>query len=228
MSIQVQGQVGPVVLNDGAPANIRMGKGGDVIVSELHGRFYESTYRGNTYTTGTTTVLSIAAATFAIATLGATATPIIGLWNPISSGINAVLSQAILSGIQTALACTGCAPFYWCVSSGNAATPSTGLVPYSRKTGLAKGSQCVGFAGQALTGITNNMTVVKGSPLYAGPPSSVANTYTVAGIPQGLATVENFDGDWIIPPGGVIALLSGTTALAISVGSGLTWEEVAV
>ena len=74
----LQGVVGPQTLQDGATVNLRTGKGGDAIVSELHGRFYEQNYRGNLYSGGLAALTSINNATFTVATTGATATPIAG------------------------------------------------------------------------------------------------------------------------------------------------------
>lgn len=111
--------VGPQVAQDSALIGARAGKAGDAIVSELHGRFYEQAYRGNLYSSGMTTT-SIANATFTTAdansaTLGtaATATPIVGIWNPTTSGVNAVILQANIQLINTALQETGVGGLVW-------------------------------------------------------------------------------------------------------------------
>ena len=88
--MQVQSQVGPIATTQsiapGTVVALRSGQLGDTIVSELHGRFYEQTYRGNVYTGGITAVTALSTNTI---TLTATTTPILGLWNNLS---NAVLS----------------------------------------------------------------------------------------------------------------------------------------
>lgn len=228
MPTQIQHQVGVQALSDGSVGNVRGGKQGDLIASELHGRFYEQNYRGNVFSDGIPTVVAITAATYNIATLGATATPIIGLFNPSTSPVNAVLLAATLSAIKTALQNTGCGPFFWATSIGNTAV-STGSTPLNRKTLANSGSFCKGMSNVALTGLTNNLVVKGASALGGGSSSLAAFLETQAGMATiHAASRELFDGEWIIPPGGVIALLAGSAPVAVSVTSMLVWEEVPV
>lgn len=226
-SIQVQ--VGPQNNPDSNnPVIMRGGKQGDGIVSELHGRFYEQNYRGNVFSDGIAAVVAIVAATYNIATLGATVTPIAGLYNPSTSGVNAILLQATLNVIKTALQNTGCGPFFWATSVGNSAV-STGNTPLNRKTLIKGGSLCKGLCNVAPTGLTNNLVVMGASALYGGSGSLAAFLETQAGAaPPYSSSRELFDGEWIIPPGGVIALLAGSAGVAVSASSMLLWEEVPV
>jgi len=212
-------------LDSALPVIARAGRQGDVIASELHGRFYEQNFRGNVYSDGIATVLAITAATYNIATLGATATPICGLWNPTSSGVNATLLAATLNTIKTALQNTGCGPFFWAVSTGNGVI-STGSTPLNRKSLVKAGSACKGMSNVALTGLTNNLVVMGASALTGGSSSLAAFLETQAGMATyPSASRELFDGEWIIPPGGVIALLAGSAPVAVSATSMLLWEE---
>lgn len=221
-------QVGPQVASDATQVTARGGKQGDAIVSELHGRFYEQNYRGNVYSDGIPTVLTLANASYTIATLTASATPIAGLWNPSTSPINAVLLTATLNAIKAALQNTGCGPFFWATSTGNAAI-STGNTPLNRKTLVKSGSYCKGLANVALTGLTNNLVVMGASALSGGSSSLAAFLETQVGMATWAApSKELFDGEWIVPPGGVIALLAGSTPVAVSASSMLVWEEVAI
>ena len=228
MPISVSGQVGPQAIADGVTSQpIRMGKLGDTIVSELHGRFYEQTYRGNVYSGGMT-VTSINAATFTTATLGATCTPIWGIWNPLANNVNAIVLQAMLQVVITALQNTGGGPFMWATSVGNGAI-STGNIPFNRKTWLAAGSSVKDMSGLALTGMTNNLVVRSAAALGGGNVFNIATLDTAAGFSTTLApSVENVDGAWQVPPGGVLALLATTTPVAQSAASGGIWEESAV
>ena len=221
-------RVGPITALEGTVNPARAGRSGELIVQDLHGKFYEQNYRGAVYSDGLATVQAITAATYNIATLGATATPICGLYNPPNSPVNAVLLYAVLNAIKTALQNTGCGPFFWCTSVGNLAI-TTGVTPLNRKTLVAAGSYCKGMAATALTGLTNNLTVKGASALSGGSSSLAAFLETQAGmatIPQGQKEV--FEGEWIIPPGGVIALLAGSAPVAVSATSMLVWEEVPV
>lgn len=228
MPTPISGQIGEQTLKDGPGVVFRQGLSAEQIVSELHGRFYEQNYRGHVFSDGLATVQAITAATFNIATLGATCTPITGLWNPASSPVNAVLLSATLNAIKTALQNTGCGPFFWATSSGNAAL-TLGNTPLNRKSLVNAGSFCKGLSGIALTGLTNNLTVKGASSLFGG--SSVLAAFLETQVGDSgthIASKELFDGDWIIPPGGVIALLAGSAPVAVSVTSMLVWEEVPV
>jgi hypothetical protein len=228
MGISVNGQVGPQILGDGASQTLRLGRLAELVVQELHGRFYEQTYRTNVFTGGMTALTSIANATFTTATTGVTATPIVGLWNPANSPVNCVILQANLAMTITALAATGGGPYVWMYSIGNAAI-STGNVPVNRKSLLAAGSQAKVFGGAALTGMTGTLAGLFGSALGGGSASNQSFTATAASMQTSLAGfVENFDGSLIVPPGGVIGLFATTTPVAHSAVSGLLWEEVAL
>lgn len=225
-----QGTVGEQANSDGVspPQGNRLGKTGELIATELHGRFYEQNYRGRVFSDGIATVAAITAATYNITTLGATCTPIAGLWNPSTSPVNAVLLSATLNAIKTALQNTGCGPFFWASSVGNAAL-TLGSTPLNRKTLVASGSFCKGMSNVALTGLTNSLTVKGASSLFGGSSSLAAFLETQAGMATfHAASRELFDGEWIIPPGGVIALLAGSAPVAVSATSMLVWEEVPV
>jgi hypothetical protein len=221
----IQGTTGPVNVGDGVNPPIRQGRQGDVVMSQLHGDKYEQNYRGNTYFTGHTSLAALSANTI---TLTATTTPILGVWNPLSSTVNVVLLQAMLNVVANNLT-SGAGPgvFVWGVSTGNGAI-STGLTPYNSKSLIAAGSQARGFAGAtALTGLTNNLVIAAGSAL----PSPAGLTYTTLASTALLPSyqgVENFEGSIIVPPGGVFALLNTTSSTVFSAAGRLTWEEVPV
>src|SRR6266404_9272862 len=216
MAVPIQGQVGPQALADGATATLRIGKSAEQIVQELHGRFYEQAYRNALFMGGMTALTSINNATFTTGTLGATETPIVGVWNPGTSTVNLVILQAVLGMTITALINTGGGPYVWAVSTGNNAL-TLGNAPVNRKTLAASGSQAKVFGGAALTGLTNNMVVAIGSSLGGGRFSNINGPDTAVGwstLMQG--SVENFDGSLIVPPGAVLALLATTTPVAHS------------
>lgn len=228
MPLQIAGQTGAQSLSDGADAPIRQGRLADVIVSELQARFYEANYRGALYGGGISTLTTIAAATFTTATLGATCTPIIGLYNPFGNLVNAVIQQAMLSMTMTALAVTGGGPYVWATAIGQSAI-STGNTPFNRKTLFTSGSLCKDMSGVALTGLVGNLALRVGSALGGGSASNASFTATAVAMQTQLAGfVENIDGSIIVPPGGVLALLATTTPVAHSVVSGLNWAEVPI
>lgn len=225
-----QGQVGPQNNADGnVPVQgFRQGKQGELIASELHARYYEQVYRGNVFSGGMT-LTAINAATFTSATLGATCTPLMGVFNPVGSGVNAVILAAKLSVSLTALQNTGAAPFVWAASVGNSAPLTLGLQPWKRNTLQQSGSLLKNLAGVALTGLVSNLAVIGSSALSGGNAYNIASLGTAAGFTTTqAAAVEWMDGLFIVPPGGVLVLLATTTPVAHSAASTLAWEEVPI
>jgi hypothetical protein len=228
MALAVTGQVGEVNIAGGTQTSPnRQGNQGDVIVSELNGRFYEQNARGRTYSGGMT-LTAINNVTFTSATLGATCTPIAGVWNPPTSGVNLEMLQAILALAITAATSTGGGPFVWAVSVGNNAALTAALVAWNRKTLSQSGGQGKNLAGVALTGLTTNLVVVGASALQGGSAGNYSQVDTAVGFSPGASgtTSENLDGQFIVPPGGILALLATTTPVAHSAASNLLWNEV--
>jgi hypothetical protein len=225
--VEIQGQVGPQVLADGVPATFRMEKSGGQVIQQAHGRLYEANYRGALYSGGMA-LTAINNVTFTSGTLGATCTPVLGVWNPANSPVNLVILQGVLGLTITALQATGAAPFVWATATGQAAI-STGAQPLNRKTLTAQGAAGRDVTNVALTGLVGNLVVRGGSALGGGSGEGAAFLATAAGMqtPQ-YPTVEQLDGAIIVPPGGVLALLATTTPVAHSAASMLLWEEVPV
>lgn len=215
----------PPTAGNNAIVSGRAGQLGDAIVSELHGRFYETNYRNALFFGGHSALTALSANTIS---LTATTTPILGVWNPANNTSNLVMLQAMLNVVANNLT-SGAGPgaFVWALSLGNGAI-STGAAPYNARTLLQSGSNARFFAGAtALTGLTNNLAVVAGANL----PSPSGLTYTTLASTALLPSYvgrEDFDGSIIVPPGGVLALLNTTSSTVFSAAGRLTWEEVPV
>jgi hypothetical protein len=124
----------------------------------------------------------------------------------------------------------GAGGFVWASSIGNAAV-STGASPFNRKTLALAGSQAKAFnGGVALTGLTNSLVIFEGAD-FTNPTGQTYGTITAPTTGTTLTSfggVENFDGNLIVPPGGVLALLNTTSTTSMSVTSRLMWEEVPI
>ena len=225
--VEIQGQVAPQVLADGVPATVRLDRSGALVLQQAHGRLYEANYRGALFSGGMN-LTAINNATYTTGTLGATCTPVLGVWNPASNQVNLVILQAVLGLTMTALQATGAAPMVWATQTGQAAI-STGAQPLSRKTLSQQGSAARDVTNVALTGMVGNLVVRGASALGGGSAEGAAFLATAAGIQtQQIPTVEQLDGAIIVPPGGVLVLLATTTPVAHSASSMLLWEEVPV
>lgn len=219
----VQGTVGPPSqsFNPGVTpmTGIRLGNMLDLVFSESHGKYYEAAYRNTLFSIGN----GPAALSANSITLTAATTPIIGLWNQ-STSVNCVLSKAILQLAVAGNSAVAPGAFVWATSVNNSSI-TTGLTPLNRKTLVAAGSQAKGFnLGTALTGLTNNL-VIQCAAAFGTLLAAQGSTATPIVGPVGY---EEFDGSWIIPPGGVIALLNTTSTTTISVAASLVWEEVPI
>ncbi len=227
-----QGAIGKAV---GAISTAGAGEFSDVLVTELQARFYQWNNRGNVYSGGML-LTSISNATFTTAdglsgTLGtaATSTPIAGIWNPSTSGINAVVLQAVVSPVLTAATSTGTGPLVWVVYIGQSASISTGLNPINRKSFVSPGGSLIkNLAGVALTGLQNTGTFLAASGV-----STDSTNFSFVGTAAGAMTftglsTENLDGGIIVPPGGILALYASTTPVAVSAASSLLWQEIPV
>ena len=222
---QVATGAGPSSLASGVTPNLRAGQLADLIVSELQGRFYEQSYRGNTYRTGSITSVALSANSITSAT-GATGTPIVGVWNPASSGFNLSILQASLQLFPNTLTTpVGCGPLVWLLSTGNTAQPG-GAVPFSMKTLAASGSVAKGFiGGVALTGLTNVMVAAFAADL-PNMTSLTHGTLTAVSPLTSFGGTTNIDGSIIVPPGGVLGLYNVTSTATLSAAGTLLWAEV--
>jgi hypothetical protein len=224
----VKSLVGARVAADNTPVEQRADRTGAVVSTDAHGRFQEANLRGTLYSGGMT-LTSISNATFTTATLTASCTPIAGVWNPSTSTKNLVILQVKLQAILTALQCTGAGAYMWASSVGNTAI-STGNTPLNRSTQVLAGSLAKDMSGVALTGLTNNLVVRDASAIGGGSNYNASLLGTAVGFmpPQCGAAIDHVDGSYIVPPGGVLALLCTTTPVAVSAASSIMWEEVSI
>lgn len=222
-----EGRVGPRVLNDGTEDKLRLDRVGGLVVTPAHATLQETALRGNLYSGGMT-LTSISSALFTTATLDATAKPIVGLWNPLASGVNLVVLQVKLQITLTALQNTGPGAFMWATSTNNGAL-TLGSTPLNRKTLTASGSMAKELSGIVLTGLTNSLVVREAAGVAGGNINNIATLDTAAGFSTLITpSIEYVDGGLIVPPGGVLALLAVTTPVAHSAATGIVWEEVPV
>ena len=219
-----EGQVGPQWLADGASQAFRMTKLAGLVITELHGRFYEQTYRGNMYSFGISNTVLANANSIATSAGAASSLPIIGVWNPLSSPVNLVILQAtiVVSTVSNSMVSPG--GFMWVGSSGNGAL-TLGSTPINCKTFTAAGSYAKAYAvSTALTGLTNTLITLRATGIS---PPNAAGAATAASLAQG-DTVENVDGGIIVPPGGVVAIMNQVATITINVSTGILWEEVPI
>lgn len=198
---------------DGAIANMRAGKQGDVVVSELHARYYETTYRGNGYMLSVSTAAAVTAYSG-----GAAGTPALAIYNPVGSGRNAVITKASVGNVVAASA-AGTVTFGLYIGTTAAITQATVVVPWNQATQQQAGSVVTGYRNVALTSGSAASNVVPIASYYW---ATAAGAALVTGGPV------DFEGSIIIPPGSYAAL-GGSAALTSATWiASLQWEEVPV
>jgi hypothetical protein len=193
-------QIGKQSNSNGAQPVVRGVREGELLVTENQGRFYQKNAEGDGWAFATPLAGLTLAATHTTATLGATSTPLITIFN--GGTYNIAVNReyvATLSGTP------GPGSYWWYIAtaqSGAALTTLTDVginaknftadVPSGIKLGL----------GKALTGLVGSMILYK--------PCGALNTVTAT-----LGVLDHStDGAIIVPPGQLIALLApaaGTT-----------------
>jgi hypothetical protein len=217
--------MGPQANAKGTNGPVRIDQLGDLVNSELHGRFYLSNYWQNLFTMVGVSNTALVAANAIATGVTSTAQPVIGIWNPTGSGFNLVILKAILQLATVAGTAVNPGGFMWCVQT-NQGGLTLGSVPYNTKTLLQAGSVAKTFSvSVALTGLVGSLAVLRASELSAG--LNAAGAATAVSIAQS-NPIENIDGGIIVPPGGVLALMNQVSTTTVSVSTGLLWEEVPI
>ena len=200
-----QGQVGALTTTSSLPAGqqvvTRMGNLGDTIVSELHGRYYETTYRRANYMGANPTAVSTTATTSG----STTAQTGILLANPINSPVNCVINKVAYS-----LFAVGAASSFFLGIGYNSSTNVTHTTALTVRNGFVG----VGAAGYGL--VDSSWTVPTAMNFVTPLGSSWA---------EGPANLFDLEGSIILPPGGYAAILTNVAQTSNFFGS-IMWEEV--
>ena len=194
----LQGQAGIQSVNDGNIATARMGRQGDLVVSELHGRYYETAVRGNLFgiTGGLTTTTAAGAATFT------------GLCvvNPAGSGYNLAVNKVFIAQPVALTAETELGVMY-----GANVTATTPLTTIANRMAGGRASVATASAGLTLQNAMTSFIVLSSGGTAVQP---VNHSF-------------DLEGGLIIPPGYTLASYTSritTTACVF----GFQWEEIPI
>ncbi len=228
METIVKGAVGPYRAASGVETRLRQGVDSELIVQLLHGSLAEQVSRGNVFSIGCQ-LTALSAATIALTASGQ---PIVGVWNPATSGVNLVILQAALRDQINTVSSVAPGDFIWCASVGNTAAMTAGLSPVNRKTLLSTGSAAKAFSlstASLLTGLTTTPLVfIEAAPEFNTASAMLTTTVAAATPTPSAGEVQNFDGSLIVPPGGVFGLFNTISSVTHSVAARLLWEEIPV
>lgn len=223
----LQGQQGAASKQTGFVANVGFGEFGDMLTTEIMPRYYENTYRGFKFTATTAGGGLQLAATHLFSTAIATFTPILAIYNPLTSGKNIVLDH-IYAGLSAAplATVTQTGAFLLVAGAGQSITNAQTATPVSLSTLKATGSVATGVTNAALVGAVGNSTLLR--PI-AGPLALVTTTANAGGILSPLP-IEEVAGALIVPPGGYLAIANGISNAVAGhlVSAAFVWDEVPV
>lgn len=199
-------QVGPQLLADGNKNQARGGRTGEVIVSELHGRYYEQAFRGNLFTATNQAAQAVSVAL---------ATTYTGLCisNPIGNSKNLVMLSASFA-LSVAPAAIASVHLIAGFSGTTAVAHTTPLVAPGVQSCVIGGQQRATANADSAATIINPGYLV---PLIGG--------FTAAALPASPVVTVDLGGQFIVPPGGWIAIGALT---AVTGFGGFTWEEVGI
>jgi hypothetical protein len=198
-----QGQVSPQQLAAGVQATVALGKGAEMLVSEYQGRYYSLAYAGKVFG-----ICNQAAA--ALSTLSATYTGLL-FFNPIGSGINAILLQ---TAVALATAPGGISNIHYestLTAQTTAVTNTTPRASFSTLFGNTAASTCSGSVSATLPAAPVAVRALGGGPVATG--STVAPFI-----------LDDVAGSMIFGPGTYVGL--GYLTTAISVVASFYWAEL--
>ena len=210
----IQGQVGAPQAQSipaGTTPPIRQGQLGDVIVSEVHGRYYETNYRGALFSTFINALT--VASTHASPIAAGTGTAIIGIYNPAGSGKNVSIvrvQQATTSGTPGGPLLRNTIPNPQNITASFAAA-------YSNFNLAQQGSVTRIFNNTALTGSTAGVAF-----RTAGGSAAVAATGVI------LTYSEELAGDLLVTPGSMVALAATAAGTSHVISCFVEWEEIPI
>ena len=209
----VQAQVGPIGTSsaaDGQLLNTRQGKMADLIVSELQGRLYEATYRGQVFTAANQ------AATVTTVGLATTYTGI-SLSNPVGNTKNLALL-----GVGWSFPVAAPAAIVVALMVGyNGATNVTHTTPITPKCNL------VGPGAGSPTGLADASSTLPTAPWIERILGKVDSGAVSVDTQGGIANVQ-LEGGIILQPGAYAAIYTSTISAASGFFGSFQWAEMPV
>jgi len=206
----IQGSVGQpstTSIQPGTTPTLRQGQLGEMVVQELHGRYYETAYRRNLFNaavqgTGITTSAGLVTGYTGLA-----------LTNPTTSTVNLVLTK-VGYGV-------------------NAAPTATMVVSLAFNTSTTAVTQTTAITGRNnfLGGASPQGLVASATTFPTAPINShilgVIGTNAITGLNE-TTDVIDLEGSIVMPPGSYIAIVTSTASAATSFWGSFQWEEIPV
>lgn len=207
----VQGSVGQpstTSIQPGVTPTVRQGQLGEVIMQELHGRYYETAYRRNQFNAATQAGVTTSAG------LGTAVTGLI-LTNPTSSTVNLVPNK-IGYAFNAAPAATMVIGLAFNTST-TAVTQTTAITPRNNFLG-----------GQTAQGLVASSVTLPSAGIISHIFGSVDYIATPANYLAKPVALIDLEGSIVMPPGSYLHLYTSTASAASSTFASIQWEEIPV
>lgn len=194
MLSQTQVGTGQASNTAGSYPAILGGKQGDQIASELHGKYYTSTYNGNTFWANRTAVT--------VPAIAATLVSVFTLYNPPSSGVNA---EIIDTEVGMVLATTVVDAVGWYYST--AALTALGTFTTPGVAGTNYGSNIIGST-------PGNKVLFYSAYTHSGTPvrADIIGSFGATTNANSSLPAKVYDGRLILPPGIAMSVAMSTAA----------------
>ena len=197
-----------------------MGRANELLVSELHGKYFQQCYRGNVFIASTTT-------SGIVIPIATTKTMAYTIWNPAGSGKLLVPIVTLIGWTATAAALGS---IIWTATTNAGGTiGSTGpIVSFTSPATVINANLGSGKVSQMKFG-NDGTTIVTtlASTFYRETGCTVLIVGTTVNATQqpGFIWRDDWDGTAVIPPGNAIHLMA-TTAIAITATVSTVFEEI--
>lgn len=209
MALDISAIVGPQVQADGTSSRPRLGRSAEVVVTELHGRYYEQTVRKNVFT---------ATASLVAPSLIGTAMVGLQVWNgsPLSSGVNLAILKIGGSIVATSATQTG---IVFSAGTGQTSGP-TGQTPATRVQ-----NNFIGGPSPQATAL--NAGTYTNAPITFM--TVLHNTAAIATVGEDPGFIIDLEGAIVVPPQCFVAFAAaGAAGAASSNNLWIMWEEVPI
>lgn len=205
----IQGSVGQPSLTSiqpGTTPTLRQGQLGEMVVQELHGRYYETAYRRNQFFAATQSGQTSSAG-LVTGYVG------LALTNPTTSTVNCVLNKV-----------------GYAANAAPAATIVVGLAFNTNTTAVTQTTavttrNCF-LGGAASQGLVSTAVTFPTAPIISHILGEI-DTGAVTTV-RHQTTIVDLEGSIVMPPGSYICLYTSTASAATSLFASFQWEEVPV
>jgi hypothetical protein len=201
---------------DGTTNAVNQGRANEMLVAELHGKYFTQCYRGNVFYSST-------ASGGVIIPISTTLTPTYSVWNPSGSG-KLLVPITLYVGWTATTAALGNIVWTSTTAASSGLSTSSGFSAFGSST-TVNGNLGAGNASVVRVASGGTTTLVAASTVYRATGFSITATTAATSVAPGWTWRDDYDGSMIIPPGNAVHIMA-TTAIAITAEITLVWAEV--